>query len=208
MADQTYDATEMLRQVEARRGTQLSLFVAETGLWASPEVHQWLVAKDGYGAWFPMTRRCRKGEKRREIYRGERTDDNTYANKALKRALGFNATALTDFEVCHIWPETCYDVRYHTTIANLVLLPRALASLSDHYPEVQRALRFRSFEVYDGWYPADYSLPSKSETYPPPSSWLKPVAFTPRVARSLETRNLTYLAALSNEGTSGPREPS
>ena len=25
--------------------------------------------------------------------------------------------------MCHLWPETCYDERYHTSLANLVLPP-------------------------------------------------------------------------------------
>ncbi|HWQ55093.1 MAG TPA: hypothetical protein VN442_15505 [Bryobacteraceae bacterium] len=39
--------------------------------------------------------------------------------------------------VCHIWPNSCYDERYHTCVANLVLLPSALASLTDFDPQVR-----------------------------------------------------------------------
>jgi hypothetical protein len=74
--------------------------------------------------------------------------------------LGIHRTKLIGFECCHIWPNTCYDVRYHTVIANLVLLPRALAGLTDHDPQVQAALQYRSFELYR-WHPEEWPAPER-----------------------------------------------
>jgi hypothetical protein len=99
-----------------------------------------------------------------------RFDDNSYANVAIKRATGLGKSA-EGFEACHIWPLTCYDERYHTAIANIVLLPRALAGLSDHAIEIQSALQYRAFELY-GWFPHGVPQPIKPEFYP--SNWREP----------------------------------
>lgn len=56
--------------------------------------------------------------------------------------------------VCHIWPGTTYDERYHTLLANLVLIPRILANLSDYFNAVIDVLKYRSYELY-GWYPEE-----------------------------------------------------
>jgi hypothetical protein len=75
------------------------------------------------------------------------------------------------FEACHIWPRTCYDERFHTAIANLVLLPRALAGLSDHDPEIQASLQYRAHEPYS-WYPDGADIPQRPAFYP--SRWPTP----------------------------------
>ena len=110
------------------------------------------------------------GELRGKDIDGVRFDDNTYANVAIKRATGLRKSAV-GFEACHIWPLTCYDERYHTAPANLVLLPRALAGLSDHDPEIQKALQYRAFELY-GWWPSDGPRPVNPEFYP--TEWRDP----------------------------------
>lgn len=112
-----------------------------------------------------------KGEKRGQILDGIRLDDNSYANVALKRALGLHRLQLEGFEACHIWPRTCYDQRFHTVIANLVLLPRALAGLTDHDLEIQASLQYRAFELY-GWFPKGTPIPRKPSFYP--SHWRDP----------------------------------
>ena len=71
-------------------------------------------------------------------------------------------------------------------IANLVLLPRALAALTDHSPEVQQVLQFRSFELY-GWYPAGQEQPTKPAHYP--TEWREPMPFSPSVKSALATRS-------------------
>ena len=59
------------------------------------------------------------------------------------------------FEACHIWDRTCYDARYHTSVANLVLLPRELASLTDHYPAVKNMLQFEAYMRFNRFLPKD-----------------------------------------------------
>ena len=141
--------------------------VAKTAIWAPPVCHQSLVGK-GY-AKYPDVRRKKNGEKKGKVP-GEniRLDDNTYPNRQMK-AMGkkFYGTNFKDYTTCHIWEDTCYDTRYHTCFANLVLLPSALASLSDFCPEIKAILKYRSYELY-GWLPEDGEIkkPRKPKYYP------------------------------------------
>lgn len=166
-------ASELLVEAVKRHNIHLSLLVADTGLWVNPEFHHRLVRDTGSAAMFPMVRRARigQGEQRGQFdNNGVRFDDNSYANRAIKSAAGLGKSAV-GFEACHIWPLTCYDERYHTAIANIVLLPRALAGLSDHAIEVQTALQYRALELY-GWFPEKMPQPVKPEFYP--SKWREP----------------------------------
>jgi len=179
------DASQLLLEAVERHKIHLSLLVADTGFWVSPEFHKRLVQDTGSVAVFPKVRRARgQGERRGQIVDGVQLDDNTYANIAIKRAAGLGKSA-KGFETCHIWPRTCYDERYHTAIANIVLLPRALAGLSDHDIEIQKALQYRAFELYE-WYPEGMPQPVKPEFYP--TVWREPLpdpavkARTPRTA--------------------------
>lgn len=167
------DASKLLLEAVKRNNIHLSLLVADTGFWVNPEFHKRLVQNTGSAAVFPKVRRARigQGERRGQIVDGVRLDDNSYANGAIKRAAGLGASA-KGFETCHIWPRTCYDERYHTAIANIVLLPRALAGLSDHDIEIQKALQFRAFELYE-WYPEGMPQPVKPEFYP--TEWREPL---------------------------------
>lgn len=124
---------------------------------------------------FPNVRRARRGETRGQIIDGIRLDDNTFANLAIKRALGLRRAEVVGFETCHIWPRTCYDPRYHTALANLVLLPRALAGLSDHDIEIQKSLQYRAYELY-AWYPEGEDVPQRPSAYP--SQWRSPEALS------------------------------
>jgi hypothetical protein len=173
MTSKHYVASEMLLEAAKRHQINLCLLVAETGLWVHPDVHAQLLREGGSAALFPHVRRARKGqgEVRGQILDGIRMDDNSYANVAVKRALGLDRSDVEGFEACHIWPRTCYDARYHTAIANLVLLPRALAGLSDHDSEIQAALQYRAYELY-AWHPEDVAVPQKPSTYP--SIWRSP----------------------------------
>ncbi|MCM1153564.1 MAG: hypothetical protein NC328_07930 [Muribaculum sp.] len=115
---------------------------------------------------YPNVKRGRKEDKGCEIA-GIKIDDNTYANVAIKKAISKDVK-FEDFEVCHIWPGTTYDEHYHTLLQNLVMLPRALAALSDHMEDVISVLKYRAWELY-GWHPADEQIPQKPVFYP--SSW-------------------------------------
>jgi hypothetical protein len=187
MQPHVYDAAAMLRDAATRHGIQLAVLVAETGLWANPQVHTTLVGDSGIAAFFPNRRRYRagKGEKAGQQVDGAFLDNNSYANVAIKRALGVHRRMLRGFETCHIWPLTCYDQRFHTAIANLVLLPRALAGLTDHDHHVQAVLRFRAYELYN-WHPEGVDAPERPSDYP--ATWLPPLPFSSVVARAIARR--------------------
>ncbi len=179
-----YDAKVLLEEATPA----LITLVAKTTLWANPEVYKRLMNYGGSGAWYPNARRFKKGEVEKKGFakNGERLDDNTYANYACKRALvGTNRKLISGFSVCHIWPKTCYDKRYHTNIANLVLMPRAIAGLSDFHTEIQLALQFHSYVLYQ-WYPDNEKQPKRPKLYP--SKWLDPLPFTTSIESALTRR--------------------
>lgn len=165
-------ASELLRESVERHQIHLSVLVADTGLWSNPAVHRRLLENTDAAAMSPGVRRARAGEQPGEVVDGIRLDSNTYANVAIKRALGLHRLQLEGFEACHIWPLTCYDPRYHTAPANLVLLPRALAGLSDHDLEIQAALQYRALELYE-WWPDGFDRPTRPEYYP--DCWREPL---------------------------------
>jgi len=181
-------AADLLAESAQRREIHLSLLVADTSMWVSPDYYRRLLEDTGSGALFPLVRRARIGqaEVRGQFAGDVRLDDNSYANVAIKRALGLTKGTAVGFEACHIWPLTCYDERYHTLVANLVLLPRALAGLSDHDVEIQKALQFRAYELY-GWWPQEQARPEKPQFYP--SEWREPLPdpMSVRVARAPRT---------------------
>jgi hypothetical protein len=166
--------------------------VASTGLWAHPKVHQYLLKENGTGAFFPNTRRYRIniGERKCQLLNGYRLDDNSYANHAVKQALGLNRGDTKGFEACHIWPGSTYDPDCHTVIANLILLPRPLAGLSDHFSDIQAILKYRAFQLY-GWFPPKETVPLRPDSYP--IEWKEPFPYTKTVERSLNNRKLDYL---------------
>jgi hypothetical protein len=167
-----FDPVEMLRTACIDQQVNLSALVAATALWAHPETHLRQLRQNGTAAVYPNVRRLRPGQgEKRGIVDGVRLDDNTYPNSLLKRRLGVKGEGVVGFECCHIWPNSCYDTRYHTIIANLVLVPAALASLTDHYWEVQSSLQYRAYELY-GWHPAEAPTPLRPVWYP--EYWREP----------------------------------
>ena len=106
--------------------------IALSAIWAPVEEH--VAAHDGQGnfARIPNCRRKRHFEPRGEVD-GIIYDDNSRPNSQMKSmARKYYGVSLQDFTVCHVWPDTCYDVRYHTCYANLVCIPAAIHSLTDY----------------------------------------------------------------------------
>ena len=128
-----------------------------------------------FGAWYHYTvQRTKNGKKGEYNNEGIRLDDNTYANKAIKTAVlkglkryGIYAGSkqlFRDYEACHIWPETCYDARYHTSVGNILLLPRAIAGLTDHCQAVKELLKYEAWKRF-GFKPAKENVPAKPKNY-------------------------------------------
>lgn len=193
----SFDAVSLLEEASEKHRIDLCLLVAETSLWAHPEVARRLTAETGHPCYFPNTRRCREnqGERRGQVLGGGvRLDDNTYANHALKQALGLGRSGARGFEVCHIWPASCYDELCHTAIPNLVLLPRSLAGLSDHNSRIREVLQFRSFELYR-WVPRGIAAPQRPNKYP--ACWREPLTFSSVVEKALKNRRAAVVRAKS-----------
>ena len=129
-----------------------------------------------FGAWYHYTfQRARHDQKRREYKDGTiRFDDNTHANTAIKTAIlkglshygihGGSKQLFSGFEACHIWPETCYDARYHTSVANIILLPREIAGLTDHCTAVEELLKYEAWKRF-GFKPAEAAIPERPKNY-------------------------------------------
>ena len=160
---------EVERALEKLQCSHLPLLIARTSLWATKQEYEACLAK-GSPAEKPHIRRKKPGEMRGKQEDGSRLDDNNYPNSQMKASLKARGIIPVDYETCHIWEGTCYDPRYHTCYANLVLLPRAIASLSDHSDNIKAILRYRAFEVF-GFKPEGMADPVRPSNYPAESEW-------------------------------------
>lgn len=170
MSLEIVNGDDILLRATTALGIDLPRLVAKSAIWVNPIAFLARRKLHPHAAWFPDCRRGRNGEPKRGLVDGVRFDDNTMANLAIKLAVFGSRERCTRLHVCHVWPETCYDVRYHTALANLVLLPAPLAGLSDHHSGVAACLRYRSYELF-GWHPEEASPPGKPPGYPPASDW-------------------------------------
>lgn len=153
----------------AREENLLSL-VADFSLWIPPAVVR-LVG----GAVYPKTRRIRSGEKRNTLLPdGTRLWENQAARHAFWTAFG-EPTAfdmprnVRKAWVCHIYgdQDSARDPAHYTHLANLVVLPGALQSLSDSI-SVRAVLKRRSYDAYGYTGPAE-TVPPVPDSYP--SHW-------------------------------------
>lgn len=127
-----------------------------------------------FGTWYHYTVKRAKNGKKEEYESGVRFDNNTYANTAIKTAVlkglkhyGIYTASkrlFHGYEACHIWPETCYDARYHTSVGNIVLLPREVAGLTDHCQAVKELLKYEAWERFR-FKPVGEDIPAKPKFY-------------------------------------------
>lgn len=133
-----------------------------------------------YYSWFNCKyRRKRHGEKRWETDANNINiilDDNSKANEAIKNAVieGMpkwlkkkkNKKYFDGYMACHIWDKTCYNERFHTSVFNIVLLPKSIGGLSDYCDAVKQLLQYEAskrFGVYPGGF--DFDIPKKPNYY-------------------------------------------
>ena len=168
-SDIILNAEEQLRAVlDTLPYNPLPLLVARTALWAQREEHEKCkktVNGETTYAKHPHVRRKQVGDQRGK--NGEEyLDDNSYPNAQMKASLKKRHRIPKGYETCHIWEKTCYDSRYHTCYANLVLLPRAIAALSDHDDNIRDILKYKAFKLFDFW-PSDAPKPIEPpQNYP------------------------------------------
>ena len=116
-------------------------------------------APNNYGSWYNCKyRRAVDPKERRQVIENDiKLDDNTFANRAIKLAVleglkhyGIDTSGIKfdRYEACHIWPKSCYNEKYHTSVANLVLLPREIAGLTDHCKAVEDLLKYEAFKRF------------------------------------------------------------
>jgi len=104
-------------------------------------------------------------------------DDNTCANQYIKKAIiesferkynthftGVSYTNFANYEACHVW-DLPGDRRYYASIANLVLVPRDLAKLTDHNYRVKELLRYEVYRRF-GFVPLNKTIPQPPKYYP------------------------------------------
>ena len=100
-------------------------------------------------------------------------DNNTMANLAIKTAIKKSLSVkgkFSDYMVCHIWDSTCYDARYHTSVFNLVLVPTAIAGLTDYNQAVKEMLQYESAHRF-GVYPKGKTCPEKPTFFDKITIW-------------------------------------
>ena len=137
--------------------------IASTAIWAPVEAVQ---AQDP--ASFTYVRRRSGDPKKGVIVNGIKYDDNTRPNTLIKAAVKkyrHFGIAPNEYAVCHIWENSCYNPKYYTDLRNLVLLPRALSSLSDYNSAVSQLLKYHSTRLFGKWCPDGCELPSKPTQY-------------------------------------------
>lgn len=168
------DGMKELICVSQKLGIDLRQLVAGTAIFAPLKAVQAVSGPDH--AMYPYVRRARTsaGERRGQKIGRVLLDDNTYPNRGIKTVLancsGTPYYLWKNWTVCHIWPATCYDTRYHTALPNLVMLPSAIAGLSDFYLQVLKDLQFRAWELF-GWYPQSVAAAPLVQPQGYPAKW-------------------------------------
>lgn len=152
-------AIETIRYME---GDLLVNLVASTAIWAPMDA---VMAQKNEDL---IRVRMKSGQKKGLQIGDYILDDNTYINGKMKRLvkkyLHFMIPA-HEYHVCHIWPTSHEDPSYHSDIRNIILLPSAIYSLSDHDDSVKAALKYRAYKLFGNWTPGNELPPSKPSGY-------------------------------------------
>lgn len=150
----------------------LAKIVAETSIFADPKVvekvkkgelgtrHNILIKGNPYASWDGMSS-TRFGKT--DLPRSDQRS-NTIPNYGMKLAI-INSLELTnklsyrifkDYQTCHIW-QSNNDPRFFTSIQNLVLVPRPIATLTDHNEYVKSVLQYRAYRLF-GFNPTPHKI--------------------------------------------------
>lgn len=188
------DGLEIFQKVAQDLSLDFGVIIARCSFWAAPELVAVARAEHKDAAKYPKFRRANAGEKRGETINGITLDDNSRANLAIKQAVFGGRAGCVNFHACHIWPKSCYNANYHTSLANLVLLPAPLAALSDHEPNIRAILQYRAYELYD-WRPEGEPAPDRPVNYPSSHHWRLPLSPSISCVNTMTDRD----HAVSNE---------
>ncbi len=176
------DAFNLLTQLSKTETDALITLVAKNAWWVHPEV-----CKEIDGAVYPMTRRAKKGEKGGAVVtpNGVRVQDNSQAHQAFFPALRKSPEDFENPNVCHIYgaKEGGLGKDHFTNLANMVLLPQALESLSEFEP-INQALRRRSYRLYGYSGPDGAEPPKLTKHYP----WREPDSLSQEEIKDIVAR--------------------
>jgi hypothetical protein len=91
-------------------------------------------------------------------------DDNRSPTSAMVWANGSALKGYRDVQFNHIWSES-QDVTLYTSLANICITPAFLSKLTDTDSQICALLRYRVYELYDGFKPCNEMAPEKPENY-------------------------------------------
>ncbi|MBM9593438.1 hypothetical protein [Roseitranquillus sediminis] len=127
--------------------------------------HPDVVAAVG-GAIFPVIRGAKSDRFSVQEIDGRRlmVDDNTSPRWALLWSHGYRMThPAKGWTIAHVWTRA-RDPDSYTHLANILMMPEPLASLSDKQGPLGPYLRFHAFDAY-GWSPAGEDAPGRPDGY-------------------------------------------
>jgi len=125
-------------------------------------------------------------------------DDNTSPTDTFLWANGIKRN-YRDVQFNHIWSDDG-DGGIYTSLANICVTPSFLAKLTDNDPDIVSLLRYRAYELFDGFKPKNEEPPEKPKEYNF-LKWAKPLSPTDnleqnyRQAMSTKPRNRAVKSA-------------
>jgi hypothetical protein len=183
------DLEDLLWETASPRERKVMLdLVASNSMWVSKSVCTKI------GTVFPQTIRTSKREDRGRVVNGLTLYDNHPAQDAFWAAIGSNGRHFENANVCHVYSERgVQDPQHFTRLANLLVLPKSLASLSDSdVGPVRDILRYRTYKLY-GYRGPDRKRPPRPAYYP--KVWAQSSELDPQT----ESRVLTKLRRWKKE---------
>lgn len=157
-----YALEKAQKEVSKTGGDIFPNLIARTAIWAPESAI--LAQKESDLKYVRMRTGQKKGTQVGDFILDDNTSTNSRLKRAIKKYLHF-AIPQNEYHVCHIWPSSHDDARYHSDLRNVVLLPRAIHSLSDYDAAVIALLRYRASDLFEGWPPADQEKPKKPKGY-------------------------------------------
>jgi len=206
--------------------------IAKTARWVDPETFRLLPL------WYPeyargaplynanwTVRRQSRNAATSEIR--DKVEGNSWANKALTKALGLASAERPNWSCCHIWgiddpsfvrPNlVVQDHRFFSCVGNMLLLPSPLKAFTDLMPDIKAMLRKCAAALYD-WqcdHPELASVaPSAFERADYPEAWQGAaegripgiVSLNADIRRRAEERKAKIAKDISEAGEYYPRD--
>jgi hypothetical protein len=136
-------------------------WLARFSLWVDPVVYKNRKIRIVY----PNTRRKRSREKREEWVDGAKLWTNEPPQEAFFSAIGSKRSRYKNYNLCHLYEESAYLPKHYTNLANITVVPKSLASLTECFP-VQEVLKWHSYQLF-GYKGPNGKAPVKPPYYPP-----------------------------------------